>query len=139
MFPTLLYVKPKFVPLQTLPYFTYKYVGIPCKLIRKINAISIFPRSFNRTIAGPGSHVLTYDYVDPVTGCSRSNTSTYTVQPAPTASTSGNETICLGDSATIMGMSSLGSTYQYRWYQQGVSTFISQQQNLTVSPTQTTN
>ncbi len=104
----------------------------------KINAISIFPRSFDRLGAGPGDHVLTYNYTDPATGCSRSKNVTYTVSNPPVATTSGNTNICLGESTTLFGTASSGATMVYRWFQVGVSGFISAQQNLTVSPTQNT-
>ncbi len=104
----------------------------------KISAISILPKGFRGTTAGPGNHVLTYDYIDPVTGCAKSNTTTYTVTPAPVSTATGTTSICTGESTTLNGTASGSGTKIYRWYVVGTNIVASQQQNFTVSPTQTT-
>lgn len=68
---------------------------------------------FNPATAGLGTHVLTYTYADPTTGCTNSATQTITVLPLPLGSAGADQTICLGTTASLLasgGTSYLWST-----------------------------
>lgn len=64
---------------------------------------------FNPATAGLGTHVLTYSYTDPTTGCSNSATQTITVLPLPIGSAGADQTICLGSTASLLATG--GSSY----------------------------
>jgi gliding motility-associated-like protein len=50
---------------------------------------------------------------NPITGCSKSNSVTVTVDPLPIANTGPNKTICLGSSTTIGATAIAGNTYAW--------------------------
>jgi len=56
---------------------------------------------FVPSIAGVGSHIITYNYADPISGCSSSTSQTIEVLPTPTASAGPDQTICEGQSAIL--------------------------------------
>lgn len=53
--------------------------------------------SFDPAIAGKGSHQITYTYIQPATGCSGSINKTVAVNPLPTATMLGTDTVCIGN------------------------------------------
>lgn len=68
---------------------------------------------FNPATAGLGTHVITYTYTDPITGCSNAATQSVTVVPLPLGSAGADQTICLGTSTALQangGASYLWST-----------------------------
>ncbi|MBI3136522.1 MAG: gliding motility-associated C-terminal domain-containing protein [Bacteroidetes bacterium] len=68
--------------------------------------------SFDPSIAGPGSHVLTYTYTDGVTSCTNSATSTIVVLVSPTVTAgSSATTVCSGDLVTLNGT----GAFSYTW------------------------
>ncbi len=103
----------------------------------KVSAIAVLPKSFSGEVAGPGAHVLTYNYTDPLTGCSKSNTTTFTVSAAPVATAAGSTAICAGESALLSGSTTGTGAKTYKWYLGMSNTVVSTQQNPTVSPTTT--
>lgn len=57
---------------------------------------------FNPAIIPPGGpYNITYSYIDPATGCGSSKTISTLVMALPTASISGNQSICFGKSAEL--------------------------------------
>lgn len=67
--------------------------------------------SFNPATSGSGTFVLTYAYTDN-NGCSGSDTSAITVNPAPTVSLASFSAVCLNAGAqTLSGGSPAGGTY----------------------------
>lgn len=66
---------------------------------------------FNPTLAGVGTHILTYSYQDPITLCDNSTTKTIQVLPIPNVSAGNDMTLCNQPiAATIVG-SPIGGTW----------------------------
>ncbi|MFP4471844.1 MAG: T9SS type A sorting domain-containing protein, partial [Bacteroidales bacterium] len=68
--------------------------------------------SFDPGQAGPGLHLITYNYTDPNTGCSNSCTFTITVDPTPNVICPPNMSVCLNSAPfPLAGATPAGGTY----------------------------
>ncbi|HJW28756.1 MAG TPA: hypothetical protein VJ508_05835, partial [Saprospiraceae bacterium] len=67
---------------------------------------------FFPAIAGPGPHLITYTYTDPMTNCTNSCTFTITVDVVPVVTCPGNSTVCeLQPPFALVGGMPSGGTY----------------------------
>ncbi len=88
--------------------------------------------NFNASVAGMGTFTLTYSYSD-ANGCSGSTTNQITVHQPPIANAGIDQTIEIGNSATLSAIATGGSSpYSYSWGI-GLNT-----QSIIVTPTSTT-
>ncbi|RMG92521.1 MAG: hypothetical protein D6706_16730, partial [Chloroflexi bacterium] len=90
---------------------------------------------FSPTVAGPGTHTISYAYTDPNNGCSDTARQQVTVNPQPVADAGNDHEICRNSSTTLGGSpTASGGTppYTYAW-SNGATTA-----NPTVSPLSTT-
>ncbi len=72
--------------------------------------------NFIPSAAGPGSHLVTYTYTSPSTGCSNSATQNQVVNVNPVADAGIDQTIPFGTSTSLTGTATGGSgTYSYNW------------------------
>ncbi|NBY30026.1 MAG: T9SS C-terminal target domain-containing protein [Sphingobacteriia bacterium] len=86
------------------------------------------PPEFVPSSAGIGLHTITYNYTDPITGCSASVNQTIEVLSTPTASAGINQTICSGSGAILTATGGIS----YAWNNGATTPTIS------VNPTSTT-
>ena len=102
----------------------------------KINAIAILPLSFDPTLAGLGTHELTYNYTDPLIGCSNQNNAFLIVNPNPDAiASSSSLEICPGEVTQLFGNTSANTgSIIYEWRIAGNATGFSTSQITNVSP-----
>jgi hypothetical protein len=68
--------------------------------------------NFNASLAGVGSHIITYTYTD-VNGCVSSATRTITVNPLPTATISGTAMVCKNGTAPNVTFTGANGTAPY--------------------------
>ena len=86
------------------------------------------PPQFSPSVAGLGTHVITYTYTDPITGCSSSYTQSIDVISSPTASAGLDQTICEGQTTILTASGGVS----YLW-SNGLTT-----PSITVNPNSTT-
>lgn len=65
--------------------------------------------SFNPTTAGPGTHLITYNYTD-ANGCSNSATRNITVTPLNTIAAGTSQTVCMNSAITNITMATTAAT-----------------------------
>ena len=65
--------------------------------------------SFNPTTAGPGTHLITYNYTD-ANGCSNSATRNITVTPNNTIAAGTSQTVCMNSAITNITMATTAAT-----------------------------
>jgi sugar lactone lactonase YvrE len=76
---------------------------------------------FNASVAGVGSHTVTYTYTDSYTSCSNSCSFTVVVRPLPTVSCNGNISVCSSQAPfTLTNASPAGGTYSGTGVSNGV-------------------
>ncbi|MBA4302586.1 MAG: hypothetical protein C0424_00005, partial [Sphingobacteriaceae bacterium] len=108
-------------PLPTIQFFPYSDVClngavVPLQAIPaggQFSGQGVSGTQFNPATAGLGTHIITYTYTDPISGCTNSATQTITVLPLPIGSAGPDQTICLGTTASLLangGTSYLWST-----------------------------
>jgi len=68
---------------------------------------------FTTSSVNAGSQVIAYQYTNPSTGCTYSESINVTVNPAPTAVIDGATSLCAGEAATLSGPT--GNNLQYAW------------------------
>jgi hypothetical protein len=71
--------------------------------------------NFNPATAGNGTHTISYNYIDPNTGCTGSDSKTITVNsvPAATINTPGGTVLCSGASINLTTNAVGGVSYQW--------------------------
>jgi hypothetical protein len=85
------------------------------------SGVGVATTSFNPSIAGVGSHLITYSYTD-IHGCEDSASTTIVVDPLPltTLTVTGALEYCFGGSVSI-SVNNNGVSQSYQWYQNGTT------------------
>ncbi|HTO36941.1 MAG TPA: gliding motility-associated C-terminal domain-containing protein, partial [Brumimicrobium sp.] len=78
------------------------------------SGVGINGNNFDPSIAGIGTHIITYDYTDG-NGCENSSTTTIVVNDIPTLSAETQYSVCSGENVT-MTVDSPSSSNDYYWY-----------------------
>jgi large repetitive protein len=71
--------------------------------------------TFNPSVAGTGTFVLTYHYMDPVTSCVDSSSKSITINPMPVASFTHDSLVCVNSSVTFLNSSTGAASYQWNF------------------------
>lgn len=77
---------------------------------------------FSPSVAGAGTHNITYTYTNSVSGCSNSSVQSVTIITRPTANMFGSDSICSGGSAELSILFTGASPYDYT-YTDGTNSF----------------